>query len=96
MAERRLAAKPDLSWMKETTFNFKVGEEPEGFRDLDIGEEVTVTLKGKVHTFTKTDSPETYASSSFTLKRSSMEIRRADGRATLNETLEKTRERRRR
>lgn len=91
-----MAERPNLSWMKETTFNFKVGEEPEGFRDLDIGEEVTVTLKGKVRSITKTDSPESYASSSFTLKRSSMGIRKVDGRATLNDTLAKTRERRRR
>lgn len=91
-----MVARPNLSRMKEITFNFKVGEEPEGFRDLDIGEEVTVTLEGKVRTITKTDGPEPYASSSFTVKRSSMEIRRADGRATLNDALEKTKERRRR
>lgn len=86
---------PDNSWMKETSFTFKPGEEPDGFSSLVAGESVTIVLKGTVKTITQTssaDKDDDYSNSSLTVKRTGIEIQNGK-RSSLNDAINKSRRR---
>lgn len=89
------AAVPDDDWRLRHSFDFKPGEEPDGFKDLDLDDEVTIVIKGKVTGLNKDKDYNDKNRYSLSVRRSSVTIAKAGKVLKISEALEKDRSKRR-
>jgi len=86
------------AWKKEYrlkhTFEFKVGETPKGLEDLDLDQEVTVVLTGKVSGVEKRKSIDGLDLCTFTVKRTSLEIQSKAKPRQMHEAVENSKSKR--
>ncbi len=83
---RALTAPAENDWRREVSFDFGGGslKEPEAFKTLDLDDEVTVTLKGKITNLRKGSDGDGKQTSSFTLRMESVEVENHDPEDTKN------------
>jgi len=85
----------ETEYRLKQTFEFKEGETPDGFKDLEMNEKVTIIIQGTVTGLEQRNNIDRPDLSTFTIRRSSFTIQKSAKVKPMSEAVAKDKEARR-